>query len=51
MTRDPYISLPRGDTTADTILIKLGRVGESRDAITLAQFRIKRFITVTVVSG
>jgi len=40
MSRHPYISIPRGGATADTIFTKLGRVAETRDVITLSKFQI-----------
>ena len=50
-TRRMYFPPPRGGATADTICTKLGRVGETRNAINLAKFQINWFINVALVSG
>jgi len=38
--RDPYISPPRGGATAETIFSKLDRVAETRDEITVSNFKL-----------
>jgi len=43
LAREPYVSLPRGGATADTISAKLGGVFDLRDIITLAKYEIKLF--------